>query len=152
MTSALLPYMVTVTTTTPITPLFLPNPVLFTIRLVSRSNFWKCWLFSVTLDPGKFALKTFVRYIPSRHPPPSVHGTHYVPWSPPPLIPNHHAPPQFLRSASNEKANFERIRICPTLITVGASSSGLEPNNPYREQTRRSQSTTGLKRRTIPDA
>jgi hypothetical protein len=69
MTSALLPYMVTVTTTTPITPLFLPNPVLFTIRLVSRSNFWKCWLFSVTLDPGKFALKTFVRYIPSRHPP-----------------------------------------------------------------------------------
>ena len=42
-----LPYMVTVTTTKPITPLFLPDPVdLFTIRLVSGSNFWKryVWL------------------------------------------------------------------------------------------------------------
>jgi hypothetical protein len=52
------PYMVTVTTTKPITPLFLPDPVvLFTIRLVSGSNFWKRYVCSVTLDPGKLSLK-----------------------------------------------------------------------------------------------
>lgn len=49
-----LPYMVTVTTTTPIAPLFLPDPVaLLTIRLVSRRGFWKHTP-SVTLDPGKW--------------------------------------------------------------------------------------------------
>ena len=60
------PYMVTVTTTKPITPLFLPDPVvLFTIRLLSGSNFWKQCVCSVTLDPGKLSLKTFVRNVPS---------------------------------------------------------------------------------------
>jgi hypothetical protein len=60
------PYMVTVTTTKPITPLFLPDPVVhFTIRLLSGSNLWKRYVCSVTLDPGKLSLKTFVRNLPS---------------------------------------------------------------------------------------
>lgn len=142
-----LPYMVTVTTTKPIAPLFLPDLVVLS---TIRAGFPKQFLETLSLlrHPGPWQVrsKKFRELLfESPHPHGPAWEASYT-RDPPPLISNQHAILQLSCPASNEKsATLSIYGICLTLIAMGASVSGREPNTcPYREQTRRSQRSDWL--------